>query len=535
MVHSDDFPLPVGEIDRKVGVGQGGGRIVSERADRGGVRRMHQDRPYSAWLRVMGTRNGLVAPIVGFFCIFNLLSGCTLESQKPDLALDTPGKYRAARSASEAAVPKLDWWRSFHSRELVSLIEDAQSHNFDIAVAVAQIEQADALVRIAQAPLFPAIDLNGSASVSKSSSTTGSSGGAGGGTSHLYATSLSASYVLDFWGKNQSTLAASEENAVASRYNREVVTLTAITTVANAYFQVIGSQDRLRILKKDVEDSSRILDLIMQQFNAGTVSQVNVAQQQSLVATLRASIPPVEQTLQQNLAALAVLVGRAPERFSARGGSMMQVTIPRVTPGLPSDLLNQRPDLRQAEAQLSASNYDVNAARAAFFPNIALTAQTGFQSAALKTLFGPGAWFYTTAASLTQPVFDGFLLQGQLDQQLGMREQFLQTYRKDVLSAFADVENALVALEQTGLQEKYQREAVLASQMAFNLSEQQLREGTVNLVTLLQTEQTLFQAEDQLVQDQLAHLLAAVSLFQALGGGWSPADKVADARPRVAP
>jgi outer membrane protein, multidrug efflux system len=495
---------------------------------------MHQDRPYSALLGVMGSRNGLVALLVGVSCIFNLLSGCTLESQKPDLALDTPGKYRAARSASEAAVPKLDWWRSFHSRELVSLIEDAQSHNFDIAVAVAQIEQADAQVRIAQAPLFPTIDLNGSASVSKSSSATGSGGGGGGGgTNHLYATSLSASYVLDFWGKNQSTLAAVEESAVASRYNREVVTLTAISTVATTYFQILGAQDRLRILHKDVGDSSRILDLIMQQFSAGTVSQVNVAQQQSVVATLRASIAPVEQTLQQSLAALAVLVGRAPERFGARGGSMMQVTIPRVTPGLPSDLLNQRPDLRQAEAQLSASNYDVNAARAAFFPNIALTAQTGFQSAALKTLFGPGAWFYTTAASLTQPVFDGFLLEGQLDLQLGLRQQFLQTYRKDVLSAFADVEKALVALEQTSLQEKYQREAVLASQMAFYLSEQQLREGTVNLVTLLQTEQTLFQAEDQLVQVQLAHLLAAVSLFQALGGGWSPADKVADARPRV--
>jgi multidrug efflux system outer membrane protein len=494
---------------------------------------MHQDRPYSAWLGVMGTRNGLVAPLVGVSCIFNLLAGCTLESQKPDLALDTPGKYRAARSASEAAMPKLDWWRSFHSRELVSLIEDAQSHNFDIAVAVAQIEQADAQVRVAQAPLFPTIDLNGSASVSKSSSGTGSGGGGGGGTSHVYATSLSASYVLDFWGQNQASLVAVEENAAASRYNREVVTLTAISTVATVYFQILGAQDRLRILQKDVGDSSRILDLIMQQFSAGTVSQINVAQQQSVVATLRASIAPVEQTLQQNLAALAVLVGRAPERFGARGGSMMQVTIPRVTPGLPSDLLEQRPDLRQAEALLSAANYNVQAARAAFFPSIKLTAESGFQSAALKTLFGPGAWFYTAAAGLTQPVFDGFLLEGQLEKQLGLREEALQTYRKDVLSAFADVEKALVALEQTSLQEKYQREAVLASQMAFYLSEQQLREGTVNLVTLLQTEQTLFQAEDQLVQVQLAHLLASVSLFQALGGGWSPPDKVADARPRV--
>jgi NodT family efflux transporter outer membrane factor (OMF) lipoprotein len=284
-------------------------------------------------------------------------------------------------------------------------------------------------------------------------------------------------------------------------------------------------------LHKDVEDSSKILDLIMQQFSAGTVSQINVAQQQSLVASLRASIPPVEETLQQSRAALAVLVGRAPERTFARGGSMMQVVVPRVTPGLPSELLNQRPDLRQAEAQLSSANYNVASARAAFFPNIALTAQTGFQSAALKTLFGPGAWFYSAAASLTQPIIDGGLLEGQLELQLGLRQQFLQTYRRDVLSAFSDVEKALVALEQTGLQEKYQREAVIASQMAFYLSEQQLREGTVNLVTLLQTEQTLFQNESSLVQVQLARLLAAVSLFQALGGGWSPAENVANAAP----
>ncbi len=351
------------------------------------------------------------------------------------------------------------------------------------------------------------------------------------GTGEAYASnSLSASYVLDFWGKNQAALVAEEENAAASRYNREVVTLTTITTVATTYFTILAAQDELRILHKDVDDSSRILDLINQQFGARHVlSQVNVAQQQSVVATLRAEIPPVEQTLQQNLAALAVLIGRAPERSVARGGSMMQVSVPRVTPGLPSELLDQRPDLRQAEALLAAGNYNVQSARAAFFPSISLTAEGGFQSAALKTLFGPGAWFYTAAAGLTQPVFDGFLLEGQLQKQLGLREEALQTYRKDVLSAFSDVEKALIALEQTSLQEKYQREAVLASQMAFYLSEQQLREGTVNLVTLLQTEQTLFQAEDSLVQVQLSRLLAGVALFQALGGGWAPPDRVASA------
>ena len=262
-----------------------------------------------------------------------------------------------------------------------------------------------------------------------------------------------------------------------------------------------------------------------------TVSQLNVAQQQSLVETERASIPPLEETRQQDIAALALLVGRAPERFNTRGGSMAQVAIPRVTPGLPSELLNQRPDLRQAEAQLAAANYDVQAARAAFFPTIQLTGDTGFQSLALRSLFGPGAWFYTVAAGLTQPVFDGFLLEGQLEVQTALRKQALQTYRKAVLSAFADVEKALIALQQTTLQERYQRNVVRASQSAFDLSQQQLSGGTVNMVTLLQVQQTLFQAEDNLAQVQLARLLAAVGLFQALGGAWSPPDRASDVPP----
>jgi outer membrane protein, multidrug efflux system len=247
------------------------------------------------------------------------------------------------------------------------------------------------------------------------------------------------------------------------------------------------------------------------------------------VETVRATIPPLEQTRQQELAALAVLVGQAPERFHARGGSIAAVAVPRPSPGLPSELLNQRPDLRQAEATLAASNYNVQAARAAFFPSIQLTGNTGFASSALSSLFGPSAWFYTAAASLTQPVFDGFLLEGQLQQQLGLREQNLQLYRKAVLAAFSDVEQALIALEQTTLQERYQTNVVRASQEAYDLSKQLLEQGTANLVTLLQVEQTLFQAEDNLAIVQLTRRLAAVSLYQALGGGWSPPGVARDA------
>ena len=214
---------------------------------------------------------------------------------------------------------------------------------------------------------------------------------------------------------------------------------------------------------------------------------------------------------------------------------MTQIAIPRVTPGLPSELLNQRPDIRQAEAQLASSNFSVETARAAFFPQIQLTATAGVQSAALASLFGPGAWFYTLAAGLTQPIFDGFLLESQLKQAKGVQLQNLQAYRKAVLSAFADVEKALVALSQSTRQERLQAQAVADSRKAFEVSETQLRAGTVNLITVLQTQQTLLTNENNLVLVRLTKLLAASSLFQALGGGWNPNGQLSSLQPAVLP
>jgi NodT family efflux transporter outer membrane factor (OMF) lipoprotein len=250
-----------------------------------------------------------------------------------------------------------------------------------------------------------------------------------------------------------------------------------------------------------------------------------VSQQESLVGQQRASIPPLEIIARQNKMALAVLVGRAPEHFLLAGGSANRIRIPRVTPGLPSDLLDQRPDIREAEANLKSANFSVEAARAAFFPNIALTAETGFQSLALQTLFGPGAWFYTMAASASQPLFHGGALFGALDQAEGRQLELLQDYRKAVLSAFSDVEQALIAVQQQALRERYQREVVRASQQAFDISVQRLQQGTLDMVTLTQTQQTLFAAQDLLAQIRLARLQAIVQLYQALGGGWSPPER----------
>ncbi len=450
------------------------------------------------------------------------LGGCLLSGDKPDPGLDIPQAYLGAPKnpgLAETALPSLDWWRKFRSKELTELIEEARASNLDIAAAVAQIEQADAQSRVAGAPLLPAIGLTGDATHARVSQ----SGGSTGGSEHnQLSSSLTASYEIDFWGKNRAALRAAEQNAVAARYNREVVGLTTVVSVANTYFQVLAAQDRLRIARENVASATRILNLIKQQFAAGTSSDLNVAQQESLVNTQRASIPPLVQSVRQNEAALALLIARPPERVAIRGGGTRGIAIPRVTPGLPSELVAQRPDIRQAEANLAAANANVYVARAQLLPSITLTGEGGYQSAVLRTLLRPESMFYTATAGLTQPIFEGGKLLGNLDLQKGIQDQLLQNYRKAVISAFTDVDKALIAVRETALTERLQQDVVASSRRAFNLSDQQLRAGTVNLITLLQVEQTLFQAEDALAQARLARLQAVVSLYQALGGGWLP-------------
>jgi NodT family efflux transporter outer membrane factor (OMF) lipoprotein len=462
------------------------------------------------------------------------LGGCLLIDQ-PEPGLDIPQAYRYGPHepvVAEAAMPPLDWWRLFRSVELTDLIEQARASNLDIAVAIAQIEQADAQSRVAGSALLPAVNLNGAATRSRASQTTAGSGSSfGGSEQNNLSASLSASYEIDFWGKNRSALRAAEETAVASRYSREVVGLTTVVSVANTYFQVLAAQDRLRIARENAASAQRILNLIKQQFSAGTASDLNVAQQESLVNNLLAAIPQLVITREQNQAALALLVARPPERVIVRGGGMHGIAVPRVTPGLPSELITQRPDVRQAEAQLAAANANVENARAQMLPSITLTGEGGYQSTILRTLLRPESAFYTGTAGLTQPIFDGLRLQGNLDLQKGLQDQLLNSYRKSVISAFTDVDKALVAVRQTALAERLQADVVNSSRRAFDLSEQQLRAGTINLVTLLQTQQTLFQAEDAVAQARLARLQAIVSLYQALGGGWLPKPvESADAR-----
>lgn len=457
---------------------------------------------------------------VAALCLAAGSGACVLTQDLPDPALDVPAQYKYAGKPD--APPTLDWWRGFRSAELTQLMEEAQTVNLDIAAAVSRIVEADAQARQAGAALLPSLSGGGNETYSRTSGSSSSGLTNGGREVVNYSASLSASYQLDFWGQNRDALQTAEETAHANRFDRDVVALTTLAGVANSYFQVLASQDRLRTAQRNIASAQRILDAIRERRKAGTGTDLDVAQQESVLANQKALVPPLRQTLDQNVNALAVLVSRPPESVRVLGGSLDRIAIPRVTPGLPSELLTQRPDIRRQEAQLASATANIGNARAQFFPTIQLTGNGGYQSSALVSLFQPHAAFFQLVGSATQPIFDGGKILGNFEYAKARQDELLQTYRKTIVQAFSDVDNALFSIKQTTIKLQLQREVVAASRRAFDLSEQQLRAGTADIVTVLNTQLTLFQAEDTLSQVQLARLLAIVSLYQALGGGWEP-------------
>jgi multidrug efflux system outer membrane protein len=486
--------------------------------------------PAAAVSRLPAATAGLDRAVrwVAAFCIVASSVGCVLTQDIPDPALDIPGGYKlAARSTGPDAPPALDWWRGFGSPELTELMEEAQKVNLDIAAAVARFIQADAQARVAGAALLPQLSFSGPGNVLQESysriSGSSENGLSTGGREVVnFNTGLSASYMLDFWGQYRDAAQAAEETSVANRFDRDVTALTTLTAVATAYFQVLASQDRIRTAERNIASATRILEAIRQRFKAGTGTDLDVAQQESVLANQRAAVPPLRQALDQNVNALALLVSRPPESLRVTGGSMNQIAVPRVMPGLPSELLTQRPDIRRQEAQLASATANVGSARAQFFPSISLTGGGGYQSSSLVSLLQPHAAFFNLVGAVNAPIFDGGTILGNFEYAKAKQDELLQTYRKTVVSAFTDVDNALVAIRDTTDKLRLQRQVVSASRRAFQLAEQQLKAGTADIVTVLNTQLTLFQAEDSLWQAQLARLLAFVSLYQALGGGWEP-------------
>ncbi len=432
--------------------------------------------------------------------------------------MNFPDRFKEAKARPDAPI-SLTWWQGFRSTEMSRLIETARANNLDMAAALTRIEQAEAQVSLATAPLLPSINGSVGAQNAMSSRSLGR-----GGHSNVFSGLLSAGYELDFWGKNRNSLLASEQNAVAARYNYDVVELATIAAVANTYLQLLAAQDALRITEGNVRNATSILSIIQERVNVGTATSLDLAQQEVVVANQKALIPPRIININQYRAALAVLTGEFPGNVTIRGGTLNGLNAPRPAPGLPSQLLLRRPDIRQSAAVLAAQNATVASAKAALLPSFSLTGQTGYESPVLKTLFNPQSALYSVAANATQPIFDGGRLLAQLELQHSIRSEDVQAYKKAVLTAASDVEQALVSVQETARQRQLQAQAAASAEKAYRIAGEQLRAGTVDITTVLNTQQSYFVAQLAQISVRLSQLQASVSLHQALGGGWTPGE-----------
>jgi outer membrane protein, multidrug efflux system len=453
--------------------------------------------------------------------VLSALAGCNLGPRYHHPDIPPPPAWVTAADPSAPEWPAAAWWRGFGSEDLDDLIARAQRANDDLRAAIARVQQADAQRRIAGAPLLPAVNLAANATRARAPVPGEQVFMIGNDFNPL----LSASYELDFWGKNRAALASASASARASRYDRETVELGVLAGVAGTYFQALEARDRLAIADANLDIASKILAGLRRQEQAGIATALDVAQQETVVAAVNATIPPLKQQLRQSLDALAILIGSTPEALDLTHGSLNGLGEPPVRPGLPSELLARRPDVAEAEAQLIAANANIAEARAAFFPSISLTTSGGYESAALAGMLTPANRVWSIGAAATQPIFQGGALLGQYQLAKGRYAELLADYHKAVISAFANVEDALIAVQQTRELVAREEEATLTAQRAYEFAQRQMRAGTINVLTLLNTETTLFSQRDGLAQGRYAHLQALVTLYQALGGGWRQQDE----------
>lgn len=468
-----------------------------------------------------------------------MLGGCVLPAGVPEPDEKMPASYRAQNKQpkeSDYDWPAPDWWRNFRAPELTRLIEQAQRANYDIAAASARVAQADAQIEVSGASLLPSVQGNGSftrnyrggTSSSKSITIPDGEGGVthlggseGGSTSYnSYQLGANASYEIDFWGKNRSALASAKQAAIASRFDKDTVALTVESSVATTYFNILVLQQRLRIAEQNLEIARNLVKPLQAALEVGTGDALDLTQQQTEVANQQAAIPPLRQELQQNINALAVLLGKAPADLKLELDDADKVHVPDIDAGLPSSLLTRRPDVAQARAELIGARADVSAARAEFLPTINLTARAGWEQGKISGLFNAANQLYTLAANLTQPIFEGGRLKGQLKVSKSRYQELLANYHASILTALEDVDDALTELGETTEREQRLQEAVDKAQQALDISDAQLKQGIIDVTTLLNIERNLFSARDSLAQARQQRLTAAVNLYQALGGGW---------------
>ena len=463
-----------------------------------------------------------------------LLGACAaIENTEREVPkVDLPEGFKNAPAGDEAKAgedagkpallpPASEWWKSFHSAELNGLVGVALANNHDLKVAIARIMQADAQATAAGAAQYPTLDAN------FKHSTTAPSGGVGTAVDGVYnyservpQISLSTAWEVDLWGKNSAAAESALALAQASVHFREGVALSLVADLTKSYVDILAESDHIKVAENNLANARKALQAVTTKMEEGDATIIEVQQQETAVANAEANIPVHRLLRERAFNKLAALMGKTPPELTIAGGSLSDVELPRIAPGIPSQIICRRPDIRRAEANLLSANADIDVARAKMYPTLSFSAEGGKGGYSFTSWLTPESLFYSLIGQLTESIFDAGKNGATLRQTKARSIEMIETYRQTIVEAVHDVEDAMATLRITDEQQLALARAAGHARTAWELSSKSFDRGAVDYTTYLETQRTLFQTEDTETGTRADRLKAAVDLFKALGGGF---------------
>jgi len=448
-----------------------------------------------------------------------LLAGCAVGPDYKRPALESPVTWRIEENEAQETA-NTAWWHQFNDPVMNSLIDEALKQNSDLKIATARIDEYVGWYWVGRSGLFPQIGLSAEAGRSRAS-------GEGAtplssqteNPSNFYQGFFSGSWELDIWGKLRRATEASRADLLATEEARQAVILSLVSAVANGYISLRDLDKQMEIAVNTAKIREESYKLFKQRFEGGVISELELYQVKSEYEQALATIPDIEKQVAFQENALSQLLGRNPGPI-ARGKSMDELVLPVVPAGLPSDLLEKRPDIRQAEQILVSANARIGVARALYFPSISLTGLFGWASSDLSNLFTGSAQVWSWGGTVTAPIFTGGAIRGQVKAAEAIQQQALFSYQSAIQTAFREVEDALVDQRRTREQLAAQQRQVDALREYTRFARMRYENGLTSYIEVLDAERSLFSAELSYAQTQGVLFGALVNLYKAMGGGW---------------
>jgi outer membrane protein, multidrug efflux system len=447
------------------------------------------------------SRNGLLSSALAISLVFSACSFAPIY-ERPQMALPAGWSSVAGVGVAPQNSPT-PFWQELGSADLNRLIDDTLAQNLDLEAALHRIEQARAQAKSAAAPLYPTISASGSASRTLQDSRDTNSARGGG----------SISYEVDLWGKNRNAAKSADYRINVTEFDREALRLVVTSDATNFYAQILSLNDRIRIAELNLRSAEEILRITEARFSQGSVSGLEVSQQRVFVNNFRTAVASLIEQRSTIANALAILLGLAPQNFSAPTAELATLSIPAVNLTPPATLLTSRPDIESAEAGLLSANADIGVARAVFFPSLTL----GLDTVISAGFGGPAAAATSIASSLLAPIFTGGRLTGNLENVTARQKELAVQYRQTVLFAFQEVEDALAALKSANDRAVIARATVTESQNAYDIAKARFDAGAIDYLNLLDAQRSLYQAQDSQIAINQGRLQSFVQLRKALG------------------